>query len=50
MVESNSSRQFYTQYTPRPTRIQTPRNNIAYSIANKRRRDNQQRERKNKMS
>ena len=37
MVESN----------PRPTRIQTPRNNIiAYSIANKRRRDNQAKRKK----
>jgi len=48
MVESNSNNQFYTQYhTPRPTRIQTPRNNIiAYSIANKRRRDNQAKRKK----
>ena len=49
MVESNNSNnQFYTQYhTPRPTRIQTPRNNIiAYSIANKRRRDNQAKRKK----
>ena len=48
MVDSNSNNQFYTQYhTPRPTRIQTPRNNIiAYSIANKRRRDNQAKRKK----
>lgn len=48
MVESNSNNQFYTQYhTPRPTRIQTPRNNIiAYSIANKRRRDNKAKRKK----
>ena len=48
MVESNSNNQFYTQYhTPRPTRIQTPRNNIiAHSIANKRRRDNQAKRKK----
>ena len=49
MVESNNSNnQFYTQYhTPRPTRIQTPRNNIiAHSIVNKRRRDNQAKRKK----
>lgn len=48
MVESNSNNQFYTQYhTPRPTRIQTPRNNIiAHSIVNKRRRDNQAKRKK----
>ena len=48
MVQSNSNNQFYTQYhTPRPTRIQTPRNNIiAHSIANKRRRDNQAKRKK----
>ena len=40
MVESNNN-QFYIQYhTPRPTRIQTPKNNvIAKSIANARKRN-----------
>jgi len=49
MVESNNSNnQFYTQYyTPRPTRIQTPRNNIiAHSIVNKRRRENKAKRKK----
>ena len=41
MVESNNNNQFYIQYhTPRPTRIQTPKNNvIAKSIANARKRN-----------
>tara|TARA_B100001113_G_scaffold46168_1_gene32808 strand:- start:77 stop:958 length:882 start_codon:yes stop_codon:yes gene_type:complete len=48
MVESNSNNQFYTQYhTPRPTRIQTPRNNvIAHSNVNKQRRDNKAKKQK----